>query len=293
MFGDESAEIAEGPELSCRPGRREDGALRSRRTPRRRSLELSHASARGEGTAARYRGRLAASSGLGEVLGVAGVDGNGQRALAEAISGQRRLTTARSATSAPRSARSASPAREARAALRDRRPPRRGDRRGPAGLAEPRAQADRSAALLARRTHPTRRRSNARPTRSSSASTSARPSIHARAGHALGRQHPEAPARARALVRRQGGGLPQADLRPGPEDDPRRARDHRGPARRTARRWSSRPTSTSCSRSPTGSPSSPRGRICRECRQRAGRRRAGRPADDRRRRRSASRRRRD
>jgi simple sugar transport system ATP-binding protein len=29
---------------------------------------------------------------LGEVLGVAGVDGNGQRALAEAISGQRRLT---------------------------------------------------------------------------------------------------------------------------------------------------------------------------------------------------------
>jgi ABC-type uncharacterized transport system ATPase subunit len=88
MFGGaaEAGEVAElqigahGHQRSSEPDARADTAL-----------ELVHASARGDGS---QPGIIDVSLALrlGEVLGIAGVDGNGQRALAEAISGQRRLT---------------------------------------------------------------------------------------------------------------------------------------------------------------------------------------------------------
>jgi general nucleoside transport system ATP-binding protein len=55
------------------------------------ALELSHASAHGEGAQPGIDD-VSITLHMGEVLGIAGVDGNGQRALAEVISGQRRLT---------------------------------------------------------------------------------------------------------------------------------------------------------------------------------------------------------
>jgi simple sugar transport system ATP-binding protein len=54
-------------------------------------LELISATARGEGSQPGIED-VSLKLHLGEVLGIAGVDGNGQRALGEAISGQRRLT---------------------------------------------------------------------------------------------------------------------------------------------------------------------------------------------------------
>jgi simple sugar transport system ATP-binding protein len=55
------------------------------------ALELEHAHARGEGAQPGLED-VSLRLHIGEVLGVAGVDGNGQRALAEVISGQRGLT---------------------------------------------------------------------------------------------------------------------------------------------------------------------------------------------------------
>src|SRR5689334_21783767 len=55
------------------------------------ALELEHATARGDGSQPGIED-VSLALHMGEVLGVAGVDGNGQRALAEAISGQRGLT---------------------------------------------------------------------------------------------------------------------------------------------------------------------------------------------------------
>ena len=55
------------------------------------ALELERAHARGDGSQPGIE-NVSLTLHLGEVLGVAGVDGNGQRALAEAISGQRSLT---------------------------------------------------------------------------------------------------------------------------------------------------------------------------------------------------------
>jgi simple sugar transport system ATP-binding protein len=55
------------------------------------ALALEHAYARGDGTQPGIED-VSLTIHIGEVVGVAGVDGNGQRALAEAISGQRHLT---------------------------------------------------------------------------------------------------------------------------------------------------------------------------------------------------------
>ena len=83
------------------------------------------------------------------------------------------------------------------------------------------------------------------------------PGVATRGGHALGRQHPEGPARPRAELRPEGRRLPQADLRARRQDDRDRPRpDPTSSRRAAARRSSSRPTSTSCSRSATGSPCS-------------------------------------
>jgi general nucleoside transport system ATP-binding protein len=88
MFGDADG-VTEVPELQLEiAGHRADAASQREREA---ALELSHASARGEGAQPGIED-VSLTLHVGEVLGVAGVDGNGQRALAEAISGQRRLT---------------------------------------------------------------------------------------------------------------------------------------------------------------------------------------------------------
>jgi simple sugar transport system ATP-binding protein len=90
MFGDASAPVADMAELSGEQvgGR---GQPRAARAYGDTVLELDRASAEGAGVEPGIDDVSLALRG-GEVLGVAGVDGNGQRALAEAISGQRVLT---------------------------------------------------------------------------------------------------------------------------------------------------------------------------------------------------------
>ncbi len=85
MFG-ESEGVAEIPELQLAIDGRRSAVVSQDREP---ALELIHASARDEGLGIED---VSLTLHMGEVLGVAGVDGNGQRALAEVISGQRRLT---------------------------------------------------------------------------------------------------------------------------------------------------------------------------------------------------------
>ncbi len=88
MFGEAGAG-SELPELQLEAeGHRPDAAPAQSGEV---ALELVHVTARGEGAQPGIDD-VSLTLHLGEVLGVAGVDGNGQRALAEAISGQRRLT---------------------------------------------------------------------------------------------------------------------------------------------------------------------------------------------------------
>jgi ABC-type uncharacterized transport system ATPase subunit len=89
MFGEETARVADVPEL------REE-VVEAKAEPHVRSdaevvLELRGVSANAEGT---ERGIDDISLELreGEILGIAGMDGNGQRALAETIAGQRRAS---------------------------------------------------------------------------------------------------------------------------------------------------------------------------------------------------------
>ncbi len=126
MFGD-SEQPSELPELQlAAEGHRSDVTAGAGGEI---ALELSHASARGEGTQPGIED-VSLQLRLGEVLGVAGVDGNGQRALAEAISGERRLTHGEvELPGGPDRLAQRREAREARAPPRDRRPPRRRDRR--------------------------------------------------------------------------------------------------------------------------------------------------------------------
>ncbi len=83
MFGEEAASVADVAEL------RED--LRRQRTGRHLTdellLELTDVSAAGEGGQHGISG-VTLSVRAGEILGIGGVDGNGQRALANVISGQ-------------------------------------------------------------------------------------------------------------------------------------------------------------------------------------------------------------
>jgi len=88
MFGETLAAADEPAEL--RMGGAE-GHLSAAHAAAAVALELDHAHARGEGMQPGIED-VSLSLRFGEVLGVAGVDGNGQRALAEVISGQRRLT---------------------------------------------------------------------------------------------------------------------------------------------------------------------------------------------------------
>ena len=89
MFGEDPATVADVAEL--REHVVETAPQRQVRPNAEVVLELRDLSAAGEGT---ERGVDDVSLELreGEILGVAGMDGNGQRALAEAIVGQRRAT---------------------------------------------------------------------------------------------------------------------------------------------------------------------------------------------------------
>ena len=90
MFG-ESRDVAdaaaEAPELQIGI----EGKAHTEADTGEIALELDGAHAPGDGSQPGIED-VSMELHLGEVLGVAGVDGNGQRALAEAISGQRRLT---------------------------------------------------------------------------------------------------------------------------------------------------------------------------------------------------------
>jgi simple sugar transport system ATP-binding protein len=90
MFG-ESREVADAaaevPELQIGI----EGKTQTEADTGELALELDGAHAPGDGSEPGLDD-VSLQLHLGEVLGVAGVDGNGQRALAEAISGQRRLT---------------------------------------------------------------------------------------------------------------------------------------------------------------------------------------------------------
>jgi simple sugar transport system ATP-binding protein len=88
MFG-ETLSVADEPR-ELRIGAVE-GHRRAARETAEVALELAHAHAHGDGAQPGIDD-VSLTLRLGEVLGVAGVDGNGQRALAEAICGQRRLT---------------------------------------------------------------------------------------------------------------------------------------------------------------------------------------------------------
>jgi simple sugar transport system ATP-binding protein len=87
MFGDGLAAADEPAELRIGV----DGHRSTAHASAEVALALEHAYARGEGAQPGIED-VSLALHLGEVLGVAGVDGNGQRALAEAISGQRRLS---------------------------------------------------------------------------------------------------------------------------------------------------------------------------------------------------------
>ena len=183
----------------------------------------------------------------GEIVGIAGVDGNGQTELIEAITGLRRVDER---------ARSSSPASDvttrARATMLDA-----GRRPHPRGPAAPRPRAR----VLARREHRAARLRHAaglaagagssRAGSSSAArrlirsSTSAAAGRRRRAGGALGRQPAEGRRRARDRARPEGADRRAADARPRRRRDRVRAPPaRRASATRGARSCSSRSSST-------------------------------------------------
>ncbi|MEO9173933.1 MAG: ABC transporter ATP-binding protein [Gaiellales bacterium] len=87
MFGEEAQQLSDAPELQeALPERAARTTLRNEVV-----LELDRVSAAGVGSELGID-EVSLKLRQGEVLGVAGVDGNGQRALAEAIAGQRPLS---------------------------------------------------------------------------------------------------------------------------------------------------------------------------------------------------------
>jgi ABC-type uncharacterized transport system ATPase subunit len=105
MFGEETAGVAGAAELSADLTSAEvtktpepasmDGDRGGPGVPDSEGsvfLELKSVSARGEGTEPGIEA-VSLQVRAGEILGVAGIDGNGQRSLAEAIAGQRRVTS--------------------------------------------------------------------------------------------------------------------------------------------------------------------------------------------------------
>jgi len=91
MFGGVSEELTDAAELRAGLDEAENVEAPRHRAVGDALLELAGVTASGEGTDPGVED-IDLILHEGEVVGVAGVDGNGQRALAEAISGQRRLT---------------------------------------------------------------------------------------------------------------------------------------------------------------------------------------------------------
>jgi simple sugar transport system ATP-binding protein len=87
MFGESLGATEEVAELRIGV----EGHRRAPQSTGELALQIEHAHARGDGSQPGIED-VSLTLHLGEVLGVAGVDGNGQRALAEVISGQRRLS---------------------------------------------------------------------------------------------------------------------------------------------------------------------------------------------------------
>jgi simple sugar transport system ATP-binding protein len=92
MFGDASAGLADAAELKAELSVNDELTYEAQpvAATAEEVLKLERVSVRGEGSEPGLDD-VSLTLHLGEVLGVAGVDGNGQRALAEAISGQRKL----------------------------------------------------------------------------------------------------------------------------------------------------------------------------------------------------------
>ena len=173
---------------------------------------------------------------VGEILGVAGVDGNGQRALAEVIAGQRHATRGeiRALRRADRPAVRRRPA-EARPALRHRRPARRGHRaRAAASASISSSSGSASGRSGGTAGSSAARRSTSAP-RSSCESFDVRtPGVATRAGTLSGGNIQKVILARELSLRPQGRRVPQADIRARREDDEDRAR-HDPRARR--RRW--------------------------------------------------------
>jgi general nucleoside transport system ATP-binding protein len=93
MFGEETADVAGAVELSSdlTEVEAEHGEHGVPAPATDVFLELKSVSARGEGTEPGIE-EVSLQVRAGEILGIAGIDGNGQRSLAEAIAGQRRIT---------------------------------------------------------------------------------------------------------------------------------------------------------------------------------------------------------
>jgi general nucleoside transport system ATP-binding protein len=93
MFGEDTAGVAGAAELSADLAKveQEQSGLSTSALDGTTFLELKSVSAKGEGTEPGIEA-VSLQVRAGEILGVAGIDGNGQRALAEAIAGQRRVT---------------------------------------------------------------------------------------------------------------------------------------------------------------------------------------------------------
>jgi general nucleoside transport system ATP-binding protein len=92
MFGEETAEVAGAAELTTDLAAEEHGIPAAEGSGADVYLELKSVSARGDGIEPGIE-EVSLRVSKGEIVGVAGMDGNGQRALAEAIAGQRRVTS--------------------------------------------------------------------------------------------------------------------------------------------------------------------------------------------------------
>jgi len=88
MFGEEARAVSGVAELQGEI----EGERKRRELAPEPILELAGVSARAEGTGPGVQ-EVSLALRRGEILGIAGVDGNGQRELAEAIAGQRPITT--------------------------------------------------------------------------------------------------------------------------------------------------------------------------------------------------------
>ena len=199
------------------PDARGANAASSRERRRSRAARRERS---GRGRGARHRGRVAPRWPEGEILGVAGVDGNGQRALAEVVAGQRRASPGDVLLyGAPVTRLSGLRAPEARPALRDRRPPGRGNRQLAPGRPEPVPEAHRRSGRSGG-TGASSGRSIDRAGRRARREFDVRtPSVATRAGTLSGGNIQKVMLARELSLRPEGRRLPQADVRPRREDD--------------------------------------------------------------------------